>query len=114
MIRTYQKTSEEKPKPECRNLGIMVVCGNCSAIRTFKIDSALELLKNRYSAGFTIETECEVCGHFIEVTIVWIDATKPGYTYRNLPFPATEQVVTVSDENGLKNPRTLSEGRRGK
>lgn len=102
MIKTHQKTSEEHPKPECKNLGILVGCGNCPAVRTFKIDSALELLKNRYSAGFIIETECEECGHLIAVTIAWIDATKPGYTYRKLPFSATEQVVTVSDDNGLK------------
>jgi len=105
MIRTYQKTSEEHPKPECKNLAIMVGCGNCSAIRVFKIDSALELMKNRFSAGFIIETECEVCGHLIAATIAWIDATKPGYTYRKMPFSATEQVVTVSDENGLRSPQ---------
>ena len=102
MIKTRQKTSEEHPKPECRNLAIMVGCGNCAAIRTFKIDSALELLKNRYSAGFIIETQCEKCGHLIATTIAWIDARKPGYTYRKLPFSATEQVITISDENGLK------------
>ena len=102
MIKTRQKTSEEHPKPECRNLGIMVACVNCPAVRTFKIDSALELLKSRYSAGFIIETECEVCGHLIAVTIAWIDATKAGYTYRKLPFSATKQVITISDDMGLK------------
>ncbi len=103
MIRTYQKTSEEHPKPECKNLGIMVGCGNCAAVRIFKIDTALKLLKNRYSAGFIIETECEECGHLIAATIAWIDASKPGYTYRKMPFSATEEVVTVSDENGLRS-----------
>ena len=103
-IRTYQKTSEEHPNPECRNLAIMVGCGNCLAIRVLKIGSALELLRNRHSAGFIIETECEECGHLIAATIAWIDATKPGYTYRRLPFSA-EEVITVSDEDGLKGPQ---------
>jgi len=103
MSKTFQKTSEEHPKPECKNLGIMIGCGNCPAVRIFKIDTALELLKRRYSAGFIIETECEECGHLISATIAWIDATKPGYTYRKLPFSATEQVATVADDNGLKS-----------
>jgi len=103
MAKTRQKTSGEHPGPECRNLGIMVACGNCSAVRIFKVDTALELLRNRYTAGFIIETECEECGHLIAATIAWIDATKPGYSYRKLPFSATEQVVTVSDNNGLRS-----------
>ena len=103
MPKTFQKTSQAKPKPECRNLAIMVGCGNCSAVRIFKVDTALELLRNRYTAGFIIETECEECGHLIAATIAWIDGTKPGYSYRKMPFSATEQVVTVSDENGLRS-----------
>ena len=88
MPKTFQKTSEEHPKPECRNLGIMVACVNCPAVRIFKIDSALELLKKRYSAGFIIETKCEECGHLIAVTVAWINARKRGYTYRKMPFSA--------------------------
>jgi len=103
MPKTFQKTSEEHPEPECRNLGIMIACVNCPAVRIFKIDSALELLKSRCSAGFIIETECEECGHLISATIAWIDATKRGYTYRKLPFSAIEQVTTVADDNGLRN-----------
>lgn len=106
MPRTFQKISEEHPKPECRNLGIMIGCGICSAVRIFKIDSALELLQKRYSAGFIIETECEECGSLLSAAIAWIDATKPSYTYKKLSFSATEQVVTVADNNGL---RTIKE-----
>jgi len=103
MPKTFQKTFEEHPEPECKNLGIMIACGNCAAVRTFKIDTALELLKKRYSAGFIIETECEECGHLISATIAWIDARKPGYTYRKMPFSATELMATVADDNGLRN-----------
>lgn len=104
MSKTFQKTSEAKPEPKCKNLAIMIGCGNCSAIRTFKIDTALELLEKRYSAGFIIETQCEECGHLISATIAWIDATKPGYTYRKMPF-STEQITTVADDNGLRSIR---------
>lgn len=102
MSKTFQKTSKEKPKPECKNLAIMIACVNCPAVRIFKIDSAVESLRNRETAGFIIETKCEECGHLISATIAWIDATKPGYSYRKLPFSATKQVVTVADDNGLK------------
>jgi len=105
MSKTFQKTSEEHPEPECKNLGIMIACVNCPAVRIFKIDSVLELLQKRYSAGFIIETTCEECGHLISATIAWIDATKRGYTYRKMPFSATEQVTTVADDNGLRSIR---------
>ncbi|GAH24583.1 unnamed protein product, partial [marine sediment metagenome] len=80
-------------------------CGNCAAVRTFRIDAALELLQKRYSAGFIIETECEECGNLISATIAWINAREAGYTYRKMPFSATEQVAIVSDENGLRSIR---------
>lgn len=100
-MRTFQKTSEAKPEPECRSLGIMIGCAKCLAVRTFKIDTALELLKSRYSAGFIIETECEECGHLIAATIAWIDG-KSGYSYKKMPFSATELVLTVHDNMGLR------------
>lgn len=102
MIRTYQRTSTIAPQGGNRNLGLMVACGNCPAARIFKIDAVFEALKNRETAGFIIETECEKCGHLIAVTIGWIDVEKPGYSYRKMEFSPEESVVTVSDENGLK------------
>lgn len=100
--RTFQKTSQLRPQRQLKHLGLMVGCGNCPAFRVFKIDTVLELIKNRDAAGHLIETECEECGNMIAVAIGWIDATEPGYSYRKMEFPVQEYVTVVSDESGLK------------
>lgn len=97
-IKTYQKASTAVPDSKNRNLGIMIGCGNCAAIRVFKIDATLEEVENRQSAGFVIETECEECGHLISAAIGWINAQKPRYSYRKMELSLT---LLVSDENGL-------------
>lgn len=96
--KTYQKTSTTTPDSENRDVGMMIGCGNCPAIRIFKIDAALEAVINRQSEGFAIETECEECGHLIAVAIGWINAKKRGYSYRKMELSLTN---IVSDENGL-------------
>jgi len=98
---TFQKTSLVPPDSTNRNLGLMIGCGNCKTMRMFKIDEVLKVLEERKTAGFLIETECEECGHYIAATIAWID-TKPGYSYRKLPFWPGDNVLTTSDENGLR------------
>lgn len=97
-IKTCQKASTAAPDPEKGNVGIMIGCGNCAAIRVFKIDAALEEVINRQSAGFVIETECEECGHLIAAAIGWINAQKPRYSHRKMELSLT---FLVSDENGL-------------
>ncbi len=101
---TFQKTSLTPPRPMNRNLGLMVGCGNCGTLRMFKIDDALEALKERKTAGFLIETKCEKCGHYIAATIAWINL-KPGFSYRKLPFWPGDNVMIQSDENGLKEAK---------
>lgn len=98
--KTYQKTSTIAPSPGNRNVGIMIGCGNCPAIRTFKIDAALKAVLDRQSEGFVIETKCEECGHLIAAAVGWMDANKPGYSYRKMELALTE---IVSDENGLSS-----------
>ena len=97
-IKTHQKTSTAVPDSENRNVGIMIGCGNCAAIRVFKIDAALEEVMNRQSAGFVIETECEECGHLIAIAIGWINAQKSRYSFRKMELSLTH---VVSDEGGL-------------
>jgi len=99
--KTFQKTSLAPPDPANRNLGLMIGCGNCRTIRVFKIDENLKTLTTRKTAGFLIEPECEKCGHYIAATIAWINARKPGYSYRKLPFWPGDNVIVASDENGL-------------
>ena len=98
---TRQKLSMALPRTENLNMGLMIGCGNCPAIRVFKIDANLKLIQNRDSAGMTIETECEKCGHFISVTIGWIDATRKGYSYRKMDGAIVHEANVVVDENGL-------------
>lgn len=84
--KTFQKTSYTSPHPMNCNLGLMIGCGNCATIRVFKIDESLKELSVRKTPGFLIETECEKCGHYIAVSLAWMNAREPGYSYRKLPF----------------------------
>lgn len=97
-IKTYQKASTAAPDSENHDVGIMIGCGNCAAIRVFKIDAALEEVMDRQSAGFVIETECEECGHLIAIAIGWINARKSRYSFRKMELSLTH---VVSDESGL-------------
>lgn len=101
MKKTYQKMSTVLPKDKNKNLGLMIVCGNCSAMRVFKIDDTLRVLQNRATAGQIFETECEECGHSIAVIIGWIDASKFGYSHRGMEFSTSDNVAIVSDDGGL-------------
>ena len=105
--RTFQKTSQLRPKERLKNIGLSIGCGACGTFRVFKVDEVLQLIKERETAGHVIESRCEKCNTLIEVIIGWIDATKLGYSYRRTAeFPVTEHITVVSDENGLKRPTT--------
>ena len=98
---TRQKLSVALPKEHNKDIGLMIGCGNCPAIRVFKIGRHLKMIQNRESAGMIIETECEKCGHLIAVTIGWIDATKTGYSYRKMDGTIVNKANVVIDKNGL-------------
>lgn len=98
---TNQIMSMTLPKVENQNMGLMIGCGNCSAIRVFKIDTVLKLIQSRESAGMTIETKCEKCGHLIAVSIGWINANQEGYSYRKMDGATMNNTNIVIDKNGL-------------
>ena len=98
---TRQKLSVVSPKVQNQNMGLMIGCGNCPAIRIFKIDQNLEEIQRRRSAGMIIETECEKCGHLIAITIGWINANEKGYSYRQMDGVIVHEANVVIDESGL-------------
>ena len=100
-LKTIQSFSGTMPRNKDKDVGVMLVCNECSMMRMFKINTALKDITDRKCAGLIIKSQCEGCGKTIGLGLGWMDSTKEGYSYREFSAEIHEKQVMVKDSSGL-------------